>query len=571
MPLILKHMFFWLSGAGTATLEQCPNWEQRKYVAFGATVLVPCLFAFIAAAFAISTLTDDALKIYPIALLWSFIILAIDRALLSSYRPYLLLHRKFGQFALRFVVALLLGITISHPLVLMLFQDTVRAEIERARVVDIETARTEGAQRRAGMEERIAAVEAALDQQRNRLSASYEASFLDSPEGSAEERATARLTAGWQAQDALAQRVEQARTPLLEEAARVDARIRELTPRLTVVQEELDFWQREFEREVDGERSGRPGVGPRARSIEADQISWRRDEVRRLGREMAALTEEHRRLLSEAGGVEAEFVREFEALREGEQAALREDLESQRELRRRIEQQQAETFVSQQDTLRQGILRQIDVRTEELERLQQELDAFTAELRERLGGLQAEPRRDILTQSLALHGLFARGEDGGRFALTVYLVLIGLFMLVDTIPIVVKFFSKPGPYDILVDQDEIRFEKEHNAFMTNYERYVQQSTSSGLSTLTGSRPLERNLVSGVERTRAARALVETLIEQERDFQERIRLEKEKLAHWPDQAAATRELANIEEKSAAFQAYVQRRMEEYFGEDAKRKG
>jgi len=37
-------MFFWLSGAGTETLEQCPNWEQRKYVAFGATVLVPCAF-----------------------------------------------------------------------------------------------------------------------------------------------------------------------------------------------------------------------------------------------------------------------------------------------------------------------------------------------------------------------------------------------------------------------------------------------------------------------------------------------------------------------------------------------
>jgi hypothetical protein len=33
----IKRAFFWLSGAGTETLEQCPAWEQRKYVAFGAT------------------------------------------------------------------------------------------------------------------------------------------------------------------------------------------------------------------------------------------------------------------------------------------------------------------------------------------------------------------------------------------------------------------------------------------------------------------------------------------------------------------------------------------------------
>ena len=40
-PGTIKRIFFWLSGAGTETLEDCPNWEQRKYVAFGATVLVP--------------------------------------------------------------------------------------------------------------------------------------------------------------------------------------------------------------------------------------------------------------------------------------------------------------------------------------------------------------------------------------------------------------------------------------------------------------------------------------------------------------------------------------------------
>ena len=73
----LKRVLFWLSGTGTETLEQCPNWEQRKYVAFGATVLVPCAFAFIACSYALPTLVDDPLIIYPVATVWALIILTM--------------------------------------------------------------------------------------------------------------------------------------------------------------------------------------------------------------------------------------------------------------------------------------------------------------------------------------------------------------------------------------------------------------------------------------------------------------------------------------------------------------
>ena len=120
-----KHLFFWLSGAGSDTLERCPDWEQRKYVAFGATVLVPTVFALIASAYAVSTLTSSVPVILAVALVWSFIILSIDRALLASYRPFQPFHRKAGQFFMRFVVALLMGVTIAHPLVLLLFRDTI--------------------------------------------------------------------------------------------------------------------------------------------------------------------------------------------------------------------------------------------------------------------------------------------------------------------------------------------------------------------------------------------------------------------------------------------------------------
>ena len=97
-PSPIKRLFFWLSSAGTETLKECPDWEQRKYVAFGATVLVPSAFAYIACAYALSTLTENPAVIYTVAGVWAFIIMSIDRALLASYRPYLGFFRKISQF-----------------------------------------------------------------------------------------------------------------------------------------------------------------------------------------------------------------------------------------------------------------------------------------------------------------------------------------------------------------------------------------------------------------------------------------------------------------------------------------
>ncbi len=174
----LKRAFFWLSGAGTETLEKCPAWEQRKYVAFGATVLVPCAFAFIACAYALSTLTDNARVIYPVAAVWAFIILTIARALLASYRPYMSIFRKLSQFSLRLVVAVLMGITIAHPLVLLLFRDTVSSVIEKDRAAEIEVVRNGFAGEKEKVRGQVTVLETALADQRSKWNESFQARFI---------------------------------------------------------------------------------------------------------------------------------------------------------------------------------------------------------------------------------------------------------------------------------------------------------------------------------------------------------------------------------------------------------
>jgi len=289
---IWKRIFFWLSGAGTETLEQCPSWEQRKYVAFGATVLVPCAFAFIACAYALSTLTQNNWVIYPVAGVWSLIIMTIDRALLASYRPFLSPFKKLGQFALRFVVAGLMGLTIAHPLVLLLFNDTVSGVIEEARTIQIEQTKASFKKEKDDQLAGIRVQEAAIAKQRDKWNDSFNAKFLIAEQKDNDEE-FAGLTP--EQQTKLKKSIDEATQTFTTRVTAIDDEVVKVTPQYEKIQQEQAYWQEQFEREVNGQRSGIRGLGPRARSIRDDQLAWRRTEAARLGALLKSLSEEKKR------------------------------------------------------------------------------------------------------------------------------------------------------------------------------------------------------------------------------------------------------------------------------------
>jgi len=520
-----KRAFFWLSGAGTQTLEQCPAWEQRKYVAFGATVLVPCAFAFIACAYALSTLTDNARFIYPVAAVWSFIIMTIDRALLASYRPYMSFFRKLSQFSLRLFVAILMGITIAHPLVLLLFRDTVTTVIEKDRAAEIETARSVFEKSKDKVRSQVTALEVAIAEQRTKWNESFQAKFIlqDSTDAKS---AIPGLTAAQQTE--LKAATDEATAPFRARLVIIDKQSAEYAPQYAKLQEELGFWQAEFERELNGQRSGLVGEGPRAKSIRSDQLEPRRTEAKRLGGLLEHLAAEKATLQTQSRQAEAAAIKLFETQLAEIAATNKAEADRVATLKQRVENDQAETFVTQQNFLRETIKHQIDTRLTELNRVQSELAAVATEESERLESLRAEPRHDILTQTLALHTLFKEGNQGGQFALYTYIVLAMLFMLVDTIPLLVKFFTKPGPYDLLVDRDEITFDTEHRAFRQSRVHYMDQLSRGNLNAVTRNPRLENALVDGVEHTRAAREFLDSLIEMEKSFAEKMKLEEQSI-------------------------------------------
>ena len=526
--LFIRRTFFWLSGASTDALEKCPEWEQRKYVAFGATVLVPTTFAILASSYALATLTSDPWIIVPVALVWGFIILTIDRALLATYRAYQPFLRKLSQFALRVVVAILMGLTISHPLTLMLFKDTVSSVIETEREAEIASVREDFSKNKAGVEAKLTKVESQIEALRIRRDKSYEAGFIVEDDKAGGKGLADGLDA--EAREALRKKVDAATA---SQGARITAAGTESEALQTTYQKlqgELDFWQREFEREVNGQRSGIVGLGPRAKSIRADQLEWRRAETGRISGQLKALTIEIGQLRGMVASVEETVTGKFFAAAAVEAQAEKIEKDRVAVLKHKVQERQIDLFVEQQKAVRIGIDDQVAARTEELKRLQGELAGLATDERFRINAINAEPRRDILTQTLALHSLFGASKAGGRFALMAYAILAGLFMLVDTIPLIVKFFTKPGPYDSLVDCDEVRFDKEREAFLNSYDTYMEGLEGGGLLLATkNNKPLENALIEGVDRSRAAKEFLENLMELEHSFEERMTAERLRLA------------------------------------------
>ncbi|MFT5470665.1 MAG: hypothetical protein ACI8UO_005795 [Verrucomicrobiales bacterium] len=555
-----KHIFFWLSGASTEGLEQCPTWEQRKYVAFGATVLVPMIFAFIAAAYAVSTLTESWFFILTIAAAWSFIILSIDRALLATYRSFQPFFKRIGQFLLRFVVAILMGLTISHPLTLLLFKDTISSVVEADRDAEIVKVQEAADVDKSAVEGRVTGVEADIAVQRQRWDESFNAAFLIEDGSAGRDDPTGEMSDA--AKTAMAAQVAEETGPQRERLTALDGELGTLTTGYGKIQEDLDFWQREFEREVNGQRSGIVGVGPRAKSIRDDQLAWRRLEAERMAGLLQTMTTQRNVISEEVAEIQANVLGEFSAAAQVQAAKILAERDRVAGLKRQVQTEQAGMFAGQQQSLRDAITGQIDTRLADLTRLQNELTQLSVDEQNRVAALRAEPRRDLLTQTLALHGLFLAGEEGGTFALSAYIVLALLFMLVDTIPIIVKFFSKHGPYDNLVDCDETRSDRERDTFLSSYNRYMDNLGDSQLPHLSRTRPVEVALSDGMDRSRAAKEFLEHLLELERAFQGRIRTEREELVAVGDEKSKQR-IEVLDDISKTFYDDMRTRMASFF--------
>jgi len=136
MKNFLYDFFVWCAGSDRAVLDRCGQAEHIKHAGYGGLVVVPAILGGCSMTYALSTLTQIPFFYIGGGLVWAGIVLMFDRFILSTFRK----SEKWWKdvfsitFFTRMLFAVGIGFIVSHPLVLLVFDDSLEQELTTMRI-----------------------------------------------------------------------------------------------------------------------------------------------------------------------------------------------------------------------------------------------------------------------------------------------------------------------------------------------------------------------------------------------------------------------------------------------------
>lgn len=131
--------FLWtFAGVDKKLLRQCPN-EYAKYAGMGGTILCTAIMAMISGAYAIYFVFESIWVACAFGIFWGILILNLDRFIVStmySDGKHTISRLELWAGLPRIIMAIFLGVVISTPLEMKLFEERINiqiAEIQRDR------------------------------------------------------------------------------------------------------------------------------------------------------------------------------------------------------------------------------------------------------------------------------------------------------------------------------------------------------------------------------------------------------------------------------------------------------
>ncbi|WKK58804.1 MULTISPECIES: DUF4407 domain-containing protein [unclassified Sphingobacterium] len=125
----MKSFFWWCAGVHRDTLERYPE-EQNKYISIGATIFFTGLFAALAGGYALYFVFSGSpfalLYALVFGLIWGLAIFNLDRYIVLSIDKSRSGGMQFLQALPRILLAILIGLIISRPLELKIFDKEIR-------------------------------------------------------------------------------------------------------------------------------------------------------------------------------------------------------------------------------------------------------------------------------------------------------------------------------------------------------------------------------------------------------------------------------------------------------------
>lgn len=126
--------FFWIcSGAHIGTLKKYPT-EHNKFTGIGATIFFTALFASFSGGYAMYFVFSGGAFAVPFAvffgLLWGLAIFNMDRYIVSSISKNAGTNRQILQATPRILLAIMIGVVISRPLELKIFDKEIKEKLK---------------------------------------------------------------------------------------------------------------------------------------------------------------------------------------------------------------------------------------------------------------------------------------------------------------------------------------------------------------------------------------------------------------------------------------------------------
>ena len=133
--------FLWIcAGANRSVLRQCPT-EYAKYAGIGGTILFTALMAMLSGGYAFYTIFEEVSTACFFGVFWGLLIFNLDRFMVNTMysdgKHTISKDELLGGLP-RIILAIFLGIIISVPIELRIFDDKIQSQllIDRGKVGD---------------------------------------------------------------------------------------------------------------------------------------------------------------------------------------------------------------------------------------------------------------------------------------------------------------------------------------------------------------------------------------------------------------------------------------------------
>lgn len=133
--LFMKGLFYdffvWSAGSDREILDRTGRSEHVKHAGYGGLVLVPAILGLFSMMYAVSTLTNKAFIYIGAGLIWACIVFIFDRFIVSTFRKSDSPRKDIFSFLFlsRLLFSIGIGVLVSHPIVLLVFDDSLEQEL----------------------------------------------------------------------------------------------------------------------------------------------------------------------------------------------------------------------------------------------------------------------------------------------------------------------------------------------------------------------------------------------------------------------------------------------------------